>query len=597
MQNKQPQGYIALVTVLILSAVILGITSSVSLLGIGEAQSSLANFKGENALQLVEGCAEDALLKAQQSSTYNGGNIMRPEGTCVVSVTKSGNSWTILVTSTQQDYNRTIVIKFTRGSTLATSSWTESMPTNTPTPTNTATPTQTQTPTPTITIAPSRGGMLVFGAGGCCSNAIKYRTFSSSGTWNSVTNFPTNPGASSSWLVSSVRVYASSTRNEKITVVSMYDGSANLAVFANVWNGSSWSSWTTLASSYASSGTNYGQPFDGTYLNNGDFMVVYSDGTGAARAKIWNGSSWGSAMTLPSQCCQITFVTAAARPGTNEVMVSTYSIATNIYTDYYNGKGYANSNWVTYDHGSGPHFNNEHQVVDFAWSPYNPMVGALTYQTNETTPGGDYNEDADVFTANGTGGGSWNANLDMTVQPGVVGPLAVIGSPNSGTFSTCGEDLSSSNAIDCYDFSSSDTQKSISNGFPLASTGASGAQRGFDIGYESLTGNNALIVYSDNTTTPKYKKYTPGSPSSWSASASSMPVLNGVLKSVKLIPVDNADDIMVLMGDVNTYLYSIVWNGSANAFYTTPSGKALVQHTTDGYTTSSFWYDFAWDKF
>src|SRR6266576_3010630 len=112
MQNSQ--GYIALITVLIISAVALTVSASVSLLGIGIAQSALASSKGENALQLVEGCAEDALLKSQQSSSYNGGNITRPEGTCVITVLKNASNWTIIATSIQTAYNRTVQVKFAR---------------------------------------------------------------------------------------------------------------------------------------------------------------------------------------------------------------------------------------------------------------------------------------------------------------------------------------------------------------------------------------------------------------------------------------------------------------------------------------------------
>lgn len=131
------QGYIALITVLIISAVALAIAATVSLLGIGVTQSALAGSKGENALQLAEGCAEDALLKSQKSSSYSGGNITRPEGTCIISVSKNGNNWTITSTSTQTDFNRTVQINFVRtsGSPIDISSWQEVPPMPTPTPT------------------------------------------------------------------------------------------------------------------------------------------------------------------------------------------------------------------------------------------------------------------------------------------------------------------------------------------------------------------------------------------------------------------------------------------------------------------------------
>ncbi len=146
--NNQPSGFIALVTVLIISAVALSTASTVSLLAIGEAQTSLAMNKGEENLQLVEGCAEDALLKAWASNSYNGGNITRPEGTCIITVAKAGNNWTITATTTATSFNRTVQVAFNRTNGIVMNSWNETLTIPTPTPTSTLTPTPTPTPIP-----------------------------------------------------------------------------------------------------------------------------------------------------------------------------------------------------------------------------------------------------------------------------------------------------------------------------------------------------------------------------------------------------------------------------------------------------------------
>lgn len=119
------KGYIALTTVLILLFIItsLGIVSAI--LSVNEAQSGLSLFRGEDTLQFVEGCAEDALLKTRQSSAYAGGNITRPEGTCTVSVSKAGNNWTINVSTTNLQFTRTIQIQIVRSNGITLSSWKE----------------------------------------------------------------------------------------------------------------------------------------------------------------------------------------------------------------------------------------------------------------------------------------------------------------------------------------------------------------------------------------------------------------------------------------------------------------------------------------
>lgn len=120
------KGYIATATILVIMVVVLAITATVSLLSIGEAQGSLALTKGEETLSFVEGCAEDALLKARASAAYSGGNITRPEGTCTVTVnSKVGSTWTMTVSTTATDYKRTVRVVFDRTTSVLLTSWQE----------------------------------------------------------------------------------------------------------------------------------------------------------------------------------------------------------------------------------------------------------------------------------------------------------------------------------------------------------------------------------------------------------------------------------------------------------------------------------------
>ncbi len=120
------KGYIALITVLIVMAVVITTTVSVALLAIGEGQSGLSIFKGEDALNFAEGCAEDGLLKSRADFNYNGGAIYRPEGNCSISISKISIPWTMTAASSVNLYKRTIEIKYTRNPTgIILSSWKE----------------------------------------------------------------------------------------------------------------------------------------------------------------------------------------------------------------------------------------------------------------------------------------------------------------------------------------------------------------------------------------------------------------------------------------------------------------------------------------
>lgn len=124
-KNSPERGYVAISIVLILSAIILGIIVTVAQLSIGEGQVALSLSKGEDTLDFVEGCMEDALLNINASSSYSGGTITRPEGTCSITVSKSGSTYTTTATTTATTYNRTIQTVLTRSSGISITSWKE----------------------------------------------------------------------------------------------------------------------------------------------------------------------------------------------------------------------------------------------------------------------------------------------------------------------------------------------------------------------------------------------------------------------------------------------------------------------------------------
>jgi hypothetical protein len=107
-------GYVAMLAVLMIATAGLFIAVTTSLVGIGEMKAAFSQANGEGTLTFIEGCTEDALIKAWASSSYNGGNITRPEGTCTVSISKVSTQWTITISTTATDYNRTIQVVINR---------------------------------------------------------------------------------------------------------------------------------------------------------------------------------------------------------------------------------------------------------------------------------------------------------------------------------------------------------------------------------------------------------------------------------------------------------------------------------------------------
>ncbi|HEB14148.1 MAG TPA: hypothetical protein ENI09_01930 [candidate division WWE3 bacterium] len=121
---KSERGYIAFITLLILSAIILLAGVTLALLSISQAQQSLAAEKGEIAYSLAEGCMEDALLSSFFDENYAGGTTSTPEGSCLISVSKIADNWVLISTATiDSGYKRRIRVNILRGTDLQVLSW------------------------------------------------------------------------------------------------------------------------------------------------------------------------------------------------------------------------------------------------------------------------------------------------------------------------------------------------------------------------------------------------------------------------------------------------------------------------------------------
>lgn len=117
---KLQKGYIAISTVLIISAVVMIISISVTMLSIGSAQGFLALTKGGDSLGFIDGCVEDGLLKSQASIGYTGGAVTRPEGACEITISKNNTVWTMTVSTADPKFKKTVQVVFDRTPTKIT---------------------------------------------------------------------------------------------------------------------------------------------------------------------------------------------------------------------------------------------------------------------------------------------------------------------------------------------------------------------------------------------------------------------------------------------------------------------------------------------
>lgn len=439
-------------------------------------------------------------------------------------------------------------------------------------------------------VIPARGGMLVYGDGGTANDAIRYAVLDgATSSWGAPALAADVDATTANKALRAAQVYASKSRNEKILISRHYDGTTQF-IYAQVFNGTTWGNVVLLSS--WSAGTFLGvHNFSGTYLENGDVMVVYSDNTTTPKFRAWNGASWTAQIALPSVGGIPNYIVARARPGTNEVMAAFFDQSSDTNTAYFNGGAYATASWTLHAQHSGAAPVNTKQMVDFAWSPNNPVKGALVH----ANAGGDTTLNIKIWTANGAGGGSWSGTVNASAQANQLGAVAVTGRPGANEFIACDKDANASPRIVCYRSDSTPVWTNPANQIVVQPTDT-GIQKSYDIGFEGVSGALGLSVYSDTTVVPKLKKYDANAVS-WDAGATNLPALSAAVETVRLIPRLDGDDIMILLANTSQDVSSIVWDGANNTVYAAPPGMALTAHGTNGSADADIWFDFAWDRF
>ena len=94
------RGFVALTSILIISAVALSVTVSIALLGITEARNSLDFKEGIEAFKLAEACGEEGMLRSRNDDTYTGGTLNFTEGNCTIAITDTGTGYQLDITAT-----------------------------------------------------------------------------------------------------------------------------------------------------------------------------------------------------------------------------------------------------------------------------------------------------------------------------------------------------------------------------------------------------------------------------------------------------------------------------------------------------------------
>jgi len=427
-----------------------------------------------------------------------------------------------------------------------------------------------------------RGGMLIYADYSGADDVIRYKTLGADGTWSSEQTVP-DTGVPLDRPTRRVDLYTSTTRNEKILISKHFaNGAGNdQYVYAQVWNGSSWGNVVQL-SSWAGATNPELRGYDGAYLNNGNFLLVYQDNTTTPKYRLWNGTSWSAATATTNIGSTPEWIVLKNRPGTNEAMVATADTTLDTNTFYWNG-----SSWS----GATEHATTlpliTAQPIDFTWNKNTSTTGALVYNdANDATPV--------VRIWNGS---SWSGAVQNQNIGGNTRSMQLVSYPSSNTFLSCISDANTQADINCLRTDFTPSWNTVTNG-EIATDSDIGTQRSFSLAFEKNTPTTALSVYSNGVLAtdrniPKYRLFDASTHSF--SSESSLSTVGAELESVELYPHPSSDDIMVVMAATDQDLWTVQWDGSSNQFYTT-GGKAQTEQALNGSTDQDIWFDFAWDE-
>lgn len=438
------------------------------------------------------------------------------------------------------------------------------------------------------TSASIKTGLLVYANGGTSTSLIDYRFLQSDGFWTSPQPLP-SVGASNR-VARSVKLYSAQTGKAKVVIARFFDGT-NQYIYGFPWNGTTWATPQLLDSWRSSSALDSGN-FSGTFLANGTFMAVYSDNTNTPRYNTYSAGSWSSQKSLPSisrySSDTPTSMIVQARPGSNEAMLALLGEQYQTLTTYYDG-----SNWDSYTTQATDGTSNGTHNVDFDWSKAGGSIyGALVYTTtsSQRTP------TVRIYTADGHGGGSWGTPLTSLNQPSgsIVISVAVAGQTSgSPNFIVCDKDYASTQHIYCY--TASPTGINRPNNYLLSPTTSQGGQQTMELGFEDAIGTVGLSGYADGSRSAKLKRWLSAS-NTWDGTPLAAPNAAAAIGKTRLITEPGLNDAMLLQIDDQNNLYTIMYDGNNNAFYTQPTGYAWTIHNANGPSIGAKWFDFGWDN-
>ena len=105
---KKNPGFVALISVILVAAVVLIYALSLSHSNILSMQATTAKNLSTEVFHLANTCMEEALMRLRRDSSYTGSVLNLTEGTCTISIVAVSDNRVITVGANQGDYYQSL---------------------------------------------------------------------------------------------------------------------------------------------------------------------------------------------------------------------------------------------------------------------------------------------------------------------------------------------------------------------------------------------------------------------------------------------------------------------------------------------------------
>ncbi len=331
------------------------------------------------------------------------------------------------------------------------------------------------------------------------------------------------------------------TRNE--VIMGALDDERDLNM--QMWDGSGWGAVQEFSwiANY-----DHHRGFDIAYeQNSGDAMVVYRNSdisTAVPRYRVWDGSIWGAegAVDGTGASKYIQWARLAAKPNSDEILLVFLNSDNNIRAQVWGGTSWGDVVLLTNDASAGSDW--DYQCFDVVYEQGTGNALVAWAQSDRTVRYSRWD------------GVSWSVPATIYTGTHQTRWIKLASDPNSNNILVGALDTAYDISVSIWDgLAWTTTNREIET----ASHGYN--RRYFDVSFEQASGIG-MVVWSDNTHTPKYQTWNVTG-DSWSPESSASSIGTNYVSWVQLTPDPESDEIFLMTSEGSDSGIDIQkWDGS-----------------------------------